>query len=69
MGSETASVVVTTSLVVLNDLHLTIRPLQALLRPGRIDRMIYVPLPSNDTRKEIFQVSVFCTCSYCIFDL
>ena len=29
---------------------------KALLRPGRIDRMIYVPLPSDDTRREIFQV-------------
>lgn len=32
--------------------------MQALLRPGRIDRMIYVPLPSHHTRKEIFKVSV-----------
>ena len=33
----------------------------ALLRPGRIDRLIYVPLPSDDTRREIFKVSV-CVC-------
>ena len=31
---------------------------KALLRPGRIDRLIYVPLPSDDTRREIFQVSL-----------
>jgi AAA family ATPase len=30
---------------------------KALLRPGRIDRMIYVPLPSDETRKEIFQIN------------
>ena len=30
---------------------------KALLRPGRIDRMIYVPLPSDETRREIFQVT------------
>ncbi|XP_071087410.1 ATPase family gene 2 protein homolog A-like [Haliotis cracherodii] len=29
---------------------------QALLRPGRIDRILYVPLPTPDTRKEIFQL-------------
>ncbi|XP_067663980.1 ATPase family gene 2 protein homolog A-like [Haliotis asinina] len=29
---------------------------QALLRPGRIDRILYVPLPSPDTRKEIFEL-------------
>ena len=34
----------------------------ALLRPGRIDRLIYVPLPSDDTRREIFKVSV-CVCA------
>ena len=31
---------------------------RALLRPGRIDRMVYVPLPSDDTRREIFQVNM-----------
>jgi len=29
---------------------------QALLRPGRIDRVLYVPLPDVDTRKKIFEV-------------
>jgi len=30
--------------------------LQALLRPGRIDRIIYVPLPDAATRGEIFKL-------------
>ncbi|XP_067039753.1 ATPase family gene 2 protein homolog A-like isoform X2 [Acropora muricata] len=29
---------------------------RALLRPGRIDRILYVPLPDSDARKEIFQI-------------
>lgn len=28
----------------------------ALVRPGRIDRLIYVPLPNAESRKEIFEV-------------
>ena len=28
----------------------------ALLRPGRIDRLIYVPLPDEQTRREIFEI-------------
>ena len=28
----------------------------ALLRPGRIDRLIYVPLPNSDSRREIFDI-------------
>lgn len=31
--------------------------LQALLRPGRIDRIIYVPLPDSATRGEIFKLN------------
>ena len=27
--------------------------MQALLRPGRLDRILYVPLPDEETRKEI----------------
>jgi hypothetical protein len=30
--------------------------LQALLRPGRLDRIIYVPLPDAETRLEIFNI-------------
>ncbi|CAH2000899.1 unnamed protein product [Acanthoscelides obtectus] len=29
---------------------------KALLRPGRLDRMVYVPLPDEGTRKEIFRI-------------
>ena len=28
----------------------------ALIRPGRIDRMVYVPLPDSKGREEIFQI-------------
>lgn len=34
-------------------------PPKALLRPGRIDRLIYVPLPSSQTRREIMKVCLF----------
>lgn len=30
----------------------------ALLRPGRFDRLIYVPLPDVDTRKSIFEINL-----------
>ena len=29
---------------------------KALLRPGRIDRIIYVPLPVKEARKDIFKI-------------
>ena len=29
----------------------------ALLRPGRLDRLVYIPLPERDERKEIFEIS------------
>jgi len=29
---------------------------KALLRPGRIDRILYVPLPDREARKEIFKI-------------
>ena len=29
---------------------------RALLRPGRFDALVYVPLPDHDTRREIFRV-------------
>ena len=28
----------------------------ALLRPGRIDRVLYVPIPDQDTRREVLQI-------------
>ncbi|XP_029046163.1 ATPase family protein 2 homolog isoform X1 [Osmia bicornis bicornis] len=31
---------------------------KALLRPGRLDRIIYVPLPDYDTRQEIFDIKL-----------
>ncbi|XP_047119834.1 ATPase family protein 2 homolog isoform X1 [Schistocerca piceifrons] len=31
---------------------------KALLRPGRLDRIIYVPLPDADTRREIFMLQL-----------
>ncbi len=32
--------------------------LQALLRPGRLDCVVYVPLPDDDTRREILRISL-----------
>lgn len=31
---------------------------KALLRPGRLDRIVYVPLPDEATRKEIFRIKL-----------
>lgn len=31
---------------------------KALLRPGRLDRIVYVPLPDTDTRKQIFSLQL-----------
>lgn len=31
---------------------------KALMRPGRIDRIIYIPLPDQETRTEIFNVQL-----------
>ena len=31
---------------------------EALLRPGRLDQHIHVPLPDRDARREIIQVSI-----------
>ena len=31
---------------------------KALLRPGRLDRIIYVPLPDDETRQEIFDIKL-----------
>lgn len=30
--------------------------MQALLRPGRLDKLVYVPLPDAQTRLEIFKI-------------
>ena len=30
-----------------------IRKFQALLRPGRLDRVVYVPLPDLETRRQV----------------
>jgi ATP-dependent 26S proteasome regulatory subunit len=32
--------------------------LQALLRPGRLDRIVYVPLPDANTRQEILEMQL-----------
>lgn len=29
---------------------------QALMRPGRLDRIVYVPLPDADTRRDILRI-------------
>jgi len=29
---------------------------QALMRPGRLDRLVYVPLPDSSTRQDIFAI-------------
>lgn len=31
---------------------------KALLRPGRLDRIVYVPLPDEATRREIFRIKL-----------
>ncbi|OWF55570.1 Spermatogenesis-associated protein 5 [Mizuhopecten yessoensis] len=31
---------------------------KALMRPGRLDRILYVPLPDADTRQEIFRINL-----------
>lgn len=31
---------------------------KALLRPGRFDRLVLVPLPSDDTRRQIFEINL-----------
>jgi transitional endoplasmic reticulum ATPase len=31
---------------------------KALLRPGRFDRLVYVPLPDRQTRKNIFEINL-----------
>ncbi|KAJ8931196.1 hypothetical protein NQ314_015919 [Rhamnusium bicolor] len=31
---------------------------KALLRPGRLDRIVYVPLPDRETRREIFRIKL-----------
>ena len=31
---------------------------KALMRPGRLDRIVYVTLPDKETRKEIFQLKM-----------
>lgn len=31
---------------------------KALLRPGRLDRLVYVPLPDMETRREIFRLKL-----------
>lgn len=36
--------------------HMAPSSSQALMRPGRIDRIVYVPLPDAATRREIFNL-------------
>lgn len=37
---------------------ITLMIIQALLRPGRLDRIIYVGLPDEETRREIFNIKL-----------
>lgn len=34
----------------------------ALLRPGRLDQLIYIPLPDDPSRKQIFSVRNHFSC-------
>jgi SpoVK/Ycf46/Vps4 family AAA+-type ATPase len=31
---------------------------KALIRPGRFDRLIYIPPPDEEARKEIFRINI-----------
>lgn len=31
---------------------------KALIRPGRFDRLIYIPPPDSEARKEIFRINI-----------
>jgi SpoVK/Ycf46/Vps4 family AAA+-type ATPase len=31
---------------------------KALIRPGRFDRLIYIPQPDDDARREIFNINI-----------
>ena len=39
---------------------------KALLRPGRFDRLIYIPLPDDKAREEIFKVKDLGCSFYCL---
>ncbi|KQK77767.1 hypothetical protein AAES_122163 [Amazona aestiva] len=56
LPSRTLSVCCSVKRLIQHDFDELGMAVKALLRPGRIDRIIYVPLPDAATREEIFKL-------------